>query len=105
MNLLRDLIRAAPVVPDRIGSIVIPESVQRIGSYKLWTVLQTGPGRLTKKGVRIPVECSVGDRLVTVHHSSGPVALTDGTFILSELEVVAFIPVELDGIDYSKSFS
>lgn len=91
MTLLRDLIHAAPVRPDRIGIIHIPESVNANSGYQLWRVLQTGPGRVTRKGVRIPCECSPGDRIVTVSHVSGPIELPDGSSLLTEDQVIAVI--------------
>lgn len=94
MKILGNRIHAAPVILEHIGGIVIPESLKQahIGNYKLWRVLQTGPGRLTRKGVCVPIECSPGDRLVTVTGHTGPHELPDGTAIISWDEVLAVIP-------------
>lgn len=102
MKLLSHHIHAAPVEVRHIGGIHLPESVRQIQTYRLWTVLQTGPGRLTRKGVRIPVECEAGDRLVTQHNFAAPHELSDGTVILTPDQVLAVIP---QSTDWSKSFS
>lgn len=47
------------------GGLVIPEgSVEDI--HKWGTVISVGPGRLSKKGVRIPVGVEPGDRVAFV---------------------------------------
>lgn len=92
MTLLGNRILAQPVVPDRIGSVFLPESMRagHVGGYKLWDVLQTGPGRVTRTGVRVPVEAQPGDRIVTNPNVDGTHQFPDGTAIL-EAEVVLMV--------------
>ena len=92
MKLIGPRILCRPINPDRIGAIVLPESVKAIQNYRLWTVLAVGPGRITRKGVAIPLECAVGDRVVTTHYHAAPVELPDGTAILTEDQILAVIP-------------
>ena len=47
------------------GLIHLPQkSTLFDGDQKQWQVLEVGPGRLTKKGVLIPPEVKVGDRVI-----------------------------------------
>lgn len=71
----------------------MPESLKssHIGNYRIWDVLQTGPGRLTSSGVRVPVEAQAGDRIVTNAHVDGTHRFPDGTAILEEEQVLMVV--------------
>lgn len=95
MTPLRDHIHARFVPVDRIGSIHLAQTAQNnVAGYKLFDVLAVGPGRLTRKGVRIPVECTAGDRIVTLSYTTGPVELKDGTSLLTEDQVLMVVARE-----------
>jgi len=60
------LVESPPDASDQTsGGIIKPEGA--IEDINIWgTVLAVGPGRLTKKGVRIPIDAKVGDRVLFV---------------------------------------
>jgi len=92
MKLLGNRLRVKPVITDRIGAIFLPETARTGGRYALWTVLQTGPGRITSKSVLIPVEAATGDRVITgTAHDQGLVQLEDGTSIIQEDSILCVI--------------
>lgn len=64
----------------------------KLGMPRIWRVLGVGPGRVTRKGVRIPIEIGAGDRVLTTHDHAGPTELGDGTAILPLDQVIAFLP-------------
>lgn len=77
------------------SGIIMPEgSIEDI--HKMGTVVSVGPGRVTRKGVRIPVDVSPGDRVWFVrflektetgkalHASLGP-----NQFLIQEQDIVA----------------
>jgi len=92
MRLLSDHIHAAPVPIPYVGRVLLPDSVSLRQNYSLWTVLQVGPGRVNHKGVRIPMEVAVGDRLICQFHHDHSDRLSDGTAILGREAVLALIP-------------
>ena len=91
MKLLGNRVHARPIAVGHIASILLPEGVKFIGHYQLWRVLQVGPGRTTKKGVCVPIECQAGDRIVTVTAHTGPHQQPDGTAILVADEILCVI--------------
>ncbi len=57
------LVRLDPI-PEKVGSIVVPDSSQAATNIRTGTVLRTGPGRWSKNGKkRIPVAVSTGDKV------------------------------------------
>lgn len=83
------------LISDKIGSIHLPESLKddlNVGGYKEWLVLAVGTGRLTKKGVRIPLECSAGDRIISHSYTAGAQELGNGDHIITEDQIIAVIP-------------
>jgi len=92
MKLLGNRLHVAPVMVDRVGSvIVLPESLQadHLDSYRLFRVLAVGPGRKTKNGAVVPIECEPGDRVICHSHTTGPQPLKDGTLIITGDQVLA----------------
>lgn len=92
MKVLGNNIHAAPVKIDYIGAVVIPEAVSIRQNYSLWTCLQSGPGRVNRKGMLIPTEVEPGDRMVCQFQHNGSAELPDGTAIINEEQVLAVIP-------------
>jgi chaperonin GroES len=79
------------------GAIVLPEG-SRSDSINFGTVIAVGPGRITKKGVRVPPEVRVGDKVAYVfalEKTNSNVqlkeSLNDKEFILQEKDVLAVI--------------
>lgn len=94
MRLLRNHLHVAPIVVDKIGSILLPESLKaaHFDTYRLYRVLQVGPGRITRKGVRIPIECQPGDRVICHSHTTGPIKMEDGTMLITDDQILAVLP-------------
>lgn len=91
----RVLIEVDPDEEETTGGIVMPKgSVEDI--HKWATVIKVGPGRVSKKGVRIPIDLKPGDRVLYVrflertetgkslHASLGP-----NQFLIQEQDVIA----------------
>ncbi len=57
------IVRLPPTATSK-GGIIVPEEAQYPGEEQEGFVVAVGPGRISKKGVRIPVEAEVGDRVL-----------------------------------------
>lgn len=85
----------ARIVPEKIGSIVMPESFKddnNTGGNREVRILAVGPGRRNKNGVLIPLECEPGDRAIINCSFNGGQPLDDGTFIIPSDVIIAVIP-------------
>lgn len=56
---------------------------------QLWTVLCVGPGRLSKKGIRVPVELNSGDKVVTAGIPNTRHTWDDGVVLMDAQEILA----------------
>ncbi len=95
LKLTSDHIHVAPIVEETTrGGIFLPESVrdEHNSGPKLFRVLAVGPGRLSRSGDRIPMECSPGDRILAHSYTDGPIGLEDGTKIIRQEQVVLVFP-------------
>jgi len=95
MKLLGNRLLVEPIVADSIGSIVLPESLKddnNVGGPKVFRVIQIGTGRLTRKGVRIPIEAAPGDRVICHSYTSGPEPLGDKRKVITEEQIIAILP-------------
>lgn len=84
-----------PVPRDKLGSIHLPDQLKddhNIGGPKEYWVHLVGPGRLTRKGVRIPVEAQPGDRVVCLSYTEGPKPFDGKAFIITEDQVLLILP-------------
>lgn len=80
---------------EKIGHIFLTNRMQddnNIGGPKEVRILAVGPGRLTRKGVRVPIECEPGDRAIIFSHTAGPEPIGDGKFIITDDQILAVIP-------------
>lgn len=70
------------------------------GLTQMYRLIQKGPGRVTRKGVRIPFEAEPGDNLIVTIAHTGPQPFGDGNFILKDPEatVLAVVPMQKPGI-------
>lgn len=85
----------ARIVPEKIGSIVMPQSFQddnNTGGNREVRILAVGPGRRNKKGVVIPLECEPGDRAIINCSHLGGQPLPDGTMLIPSDVIIAVIP-------------
>lgn len=69
------LIQFEPIVQISDGGIILNEGVPWPGAedqdYRFGIVLAIGPGRITRKGVELPAEFNIGDRvLVADYHTT-----------------------------------
>ena len=55
------IIRTYSLPEESPGGILIPEAFRADQSGLLYEVVAVGPGKRTKRGVRAPCECKVGD--------------------------------------------
>lgn len=77
-----------PVMEKTEGGLFIPGTVNERPSKG--TVLAKGPGRRTKKGVVLPLDVSVGDKVLFSQYSGQKVEMNGDEFlILREEEVLA----------------
>jgi hypothetical protein len=60
----------------------------------MWRLVARGPGRLNKKGERVPFEAEPGDNLIVWPIRTGPQDVGNGRFVLKDPEesVLAVIP-------------
>ena len=72
--------------------------IYRTHAVNYGTVVSVGPGRVTKKGFRIPPEVEVGDKVayifaleLTESAKGTSAALSEGEFLLQEKDVLAVI--------------
>ncbi len=82
-------------IPEQIGNIYLTEKLKMsllLAKPRVFRVLAKGPGRITRKGVEIPIECEVGDRLIVHSYLKGPQDMPDGLHIITEEEVLAVMP-------------
>ncbi|NUQ00809.1 MAG: co-chaperone GroES [Armatimonadetes bacterium] len=62
------------------GGIVLPESAQK--KPQEGEVLAVGPGRLSDKGERVPVDVKVGDTVVFAKYGGTEIKLGDGEVLI-----------------------
>ena len=77
------------------GGIILPQSTHddnNVGGPKEVLVISVGPGKLNRKGVRIPIECEPGDRCIIHSYTTGPQPLPDGTLLITDDQILAVIP-------------
>lgn len=101
MKLLGNRILIKPIPQLQIGLIQFPaacENQANVGGVKLHKVLAVGPGRRTRKGVAIPIECAPGDNIICHSYTDGPqdYHLPDGQLVITADQVLAVIPVQLN---------
>lgn len=86
-----------PVARERIGSIHLPDQLKdddNIGGPKEYWVHLVGPGRVTRKGVRIPIEAQPGDRVICQSYTDGPKPFDGRAFVITEDQILMVIPRE-----------
>lgn len=84
--------------PQHIGGIFLTKKLKMdlmLGRPRVFRVLSVGPGRTTRKGVLLPIECEPGDRIITHSHTEGPMDLKDGKHIITADQILAVMPRNL----------
>jgi len=94
------LLRRVPTT--QIRGIHLPPSMlddHNNGLTHMYKLLAKGPGRVTRKGVRIPFEAEPGDNLVVTIMHTGPQPVGGGQFILKDPDqcVLAVVPLQAVG--------
>lgn len=99
IQLLGDRLIIRPIPQAKLGLIELPESLKddnNVGGPKVYWVMATGPGRRTKKGVLVPVECEYGDRVICHSYTKGVehVGLPHGDVIIASDQILLVLPKE-----------
>lgn len=79
------------------GRITLPQIALddiNTGGPKEYRVLAVGPGRTNKKSVNFPIECEPGDKVICHSYTTGSTELPDGTFIITDDQIIAVIPLQ-----------
>lgn len=95
MRLLGNRIIAEPVIETMRGNLHLPATATdyyNTGGVKVFRVLQVGTGHLSKKGIRLPVECEPGDKVLCHSYSAAPKKFDDRTFVITTDQIIAIIP-------------
>lgn len=97
IRLLGDRLIVRPILFQKSGLIELPPSLtdqNNVGGPKLYWVMLTGPGRLNRRGLRIPVECEYGDRVILHSYTKGVehAGLPDGDVIVSSDQILLVLP-------------
>lgn len=96
MRLTSNHLLCEPIAFNRVGLIHLTEKLKfsmELGRPRVMKVLAVGPGRMTRKGVRIPIECEVGDRVIVHSYTEGALELKDGSCIITDDLIIAVLPV------------
>jgi|688.fasta_scaffold1096580_1 chaperonin GroES len=83
----RVVVRPEPVEKKTSSGLIVAKS--EFDVLNKGTVVQIGPGRTTKKNITIPVDVSVGDRIIFDGGAGIPVQIDGEKFlILKEEEII-----------------
>jgi chaperonin GroES len=83
----RVVVRPEPVEKKTSSGLIVAKS--ELDVLNKGTVVQIGPGRTTKKNITIPVDVSVGDRIMFDGGAGIPVQIDGEKFlILKEEEII-----------------
>lgn len=84
-----------PITFNQVGMIHLTGKMQfsmELGRPRVLRVLAKGPGRLNRKGVRIPLECEPGDRVIVHSYTEGPEELPGGRIVITGEQIIAVLP-------------
>ena len=92
------IVRRLDESPDRVGSIIIPDSAKE--KPQQGTVLAAGPGKSNEAGVRVPLDVRAGDTILFGKYSGQEIKV-DGTdyLIMKEDDVLAIAEVGFAATD------
>jgi chaperonin GroES len=86
----RVLVRALEEQEVKRGGIIIPDTAKE--KPQEGEVIAVGPGRLSDKGERVPVEVKKGDRILFGKYSGTEVNVgTEGYLIMRESDILAIL--------------
>lgn len=95
MRMTSNHLLCEPITFDKVGSIHLTEKMKfsmDLGRPRVMRVLALGPGRLTRKGVLLPIECNPGDRVIVHSYTDGAIDLPDGNVIINDQQILAVLP-------------
>jgi chaperonin GroES len=74
------------------GAIHIPAAYK--DEPREFLVLAVGPGKLTPRGGRVPLEVGIGDRVICQSYTTGPFPMDDGLprKLITDDQILAVIP-------------
>jgi len=85
---IKDMVLMRPIVEEKVGRFFIPDSAKPHNSVEA-VVVAVGPGRLSRKGVRIPTGISPGDHVYVRWHFESKIELDGEVFMMmQENEVI-----------------
>lgn len=82
-------------LPQQIGGIFLTKKAKMdlmLGRPRVFRVLAKGPGKPNRKGVVIPIECEVGDRVICHSYTEGPQDILDDKHIITSDQILAVMP-------------
>lgn len=92
MKPLANNLLVEPVVYKHYGLIQLPPSMMdqmNTGGVKLFRVHAVGPGRITKKGIRVPMEIEPTDYVLCHSYTDGPKQVDENRMVINEDMVLA----------------
>lgn len=95
MKPLSNHLLVEPIIYKYHGLVALPPSMEdslNTGGVKLFRVHAVGPGRVTRKGVRVPMEIIPTDYVLCMSYTEGPREVGTNRLVLSEDMVLAVIP-------------
>lgn len=95
MRMTGDHILCEPIAFNQVGLIHLTGKLQfsiELGKPRVMRVVAQGPGKVNRKGVLIPLECEVGDRVIVHSYTEGPHDLPDGKVVITHDQVIAVLP-------------
>jgi co-chaperonin GroES (HSP10) len=95
MKMIANNVLVEPIEYTQIGSIVLPDQLkmsQELGHPRVFWVIAVGPGRLTRKGVRVPIECEPGDRVICHSYTEGPKPFDDRRMVVNADTIIIVLP-------------
>jgi co-chaperonin GroES (HSP10) len=94
-KLLGDRIQVEPIIETMARGFHLPLTATdyyNTGGPKVFRVIRVGTGRVTKRGVTVPIECEPGDKVICYSYNAAPEKFDDKTFIVTTEQILAIIP-------------
>jgi co-chaperonin GroES (HSP10) len=95
MKVLGDRILAREIPYEHVGKIALPEKSRmdfQLSRPRVFRVLQVGTGRMSRKGVLLPIECDPGDRVIVHSEHEGPIEAPGGLHVIEGRTILAVLP-------------
>jgi chaperonin GroES len=92
---LSDRVIVRPIETNEVskGGIILPDTAKE--KPQEGEIIAVGPGKLTDKGMRMPMEVKLGDRIIFAKYAGTEVKLSDEKLmIMSQSDIMAIKPRE-----------